>query len=600
MDISRRDFLQFAGALGLLSATGTNLFAGEAAKEKIKQLSFSDLVAFKAKGKVSILHICDLHAHIKPLYWREPSTLISAKNLVGTPGFICGDAFQEYYGTKSGTIDQYFDTHNDFAMLAKKFGKMGGISHMKPMIDHVRKERGEKNVLLLDSGDTWQGTAVALKTGGEAIVDAQNYLGVDVMVGHWEFTYGKERVFELIKKFKGEFISQNVIDNDPFSDDFEELVFPPYTIKKVGGFKIGIIGQSFPFTSTANPKKFTEGWSFGLRHKSLQKYINELRKEKKVDCIVVLSHDGFSVDQELAKKVTGVDFILSGHTHDPSPKPIVINDTVILIAGSHGKYVGRLDIELDKGKVKDYEFKLMPVASSLIPADKAGDDLIAKWYKPYDKELNEVLGTTKNILYKRDTFYSTFDALIGTAIQKEMKSDIVFTPGYRWGTTVLPTDLITKDNVYEMTAITYPEVYTFELKGDTIVNLMEDVADNVFNENPLLQQGGDMSRLTGASYSIKINAEVGTRISDFMIAGKPIDLKKTYLVSSWGGNLQNKGKNLDKKKIREVYEVVSDYIRKEKVIDIPLKSNVKVLDFSEGCPIHQPLAKNKEKKELKK
>ncbi len=584
MDISRRDFLQFAGALGLLSATGTNLFAGESAKEKIKKLSFSDLVEFNAKGKATILHICDMHAHIKPLYWREPSTLISAKNLVGTPGFICGDAFQDYYGIKDGSIDQYFDTYNDFELLAKKFGKMGGISHMKPMIDHVRKERGEKNVLLLDSGDTWQGTAVALKTGGEAIVDAQNYLGVDVMVGHWEFTYGKERVFELIKKLDADFISQNVIDNDPFSDDFEELIFPPYTIKEVGGAKIGIIGQSFPFTSTANPKKFTEGWSFGLRHETLQEYINELRKEKKVDCIVVLSHDGFSVDQELAKKVKGVDFILSGHTHDPSPKPIVVNDTVILIAGSHGKYVGRLDIEIDKGKVKDYEFKLMPVASSLIPADKAGDELIAKWYKPYDKELNEVLGTTKNILYKRDTFYSTFDALIGKAIQEEMKSDIVFTPGYRWGTTVIPGDPILKDNVYEMTAITYPEVYTFELKGEKIAKLMEDIADNVFNENPLLQQGGDMSRLTGASYSIKIDAKSGKRISDFMIGGKPIDLKKTYLVSSWGGNLQNAGENLDKKKIRDVYEVVSDYIRKEKVIDIPLESNVKVLDFDCGCP----------------
>ena len=584
MDISRRDFLQIAGALGLLGATGTNLFAGEAGKEKIKNLSFSDIVDFEAKGKVSLLHICDLHAHIKPLYWREPSTLISAKNLVGTPGFICGDSFQQFYNVKSGTLDQYFDTYNDFSELAKKFGKMGGISHIKPLIDHVRKERGEKNVLLLDSGDTWQGTAVALKTKGEAIVDAQNYLGVDVMVGHWEFTYGKERVMELIKKFKGNFISQNVIDNDPFSEEFEELVFPPYTIKEVGGAKIGIIGQSFPFTSTANPKKFTEGWSFGLRHETLQEYINELREKKKVDCIVVLSHDGFSVDQELAKKVKGVDFILSGHTHDPSPKPIIVNDTVILIAGSHGKYVGRLDIDIKKGKVDSYNFKLMPVASNLIPADKRGDDLIAKWYKPYDKELNEVLGTTKNILYKRDTFYSTFDALIGEAIQKEMGSDIVFTPGYRWGTTVLPNDPITKDNVYEMTAITYPEVYTFELKGDKIANLMEDIADNVFNSNPLYQQGGDMSRLTGASYSIKIDAKAGKRISDFMIGGKPIDLKKTYKVSSWGGNLQNAGENLEEKKIRAVYEVVSDYIRKKKVIDIPLKSNVKVLDFSCGCP----------------
>ncbi|MEA3433678.1 MAG: thiosulfohydrolase SoxB [Campylobacterota bacterium] len=584
MDINRRDFLQIAAALGLLGAAGgTNLFAGEAGKERIKKLTFSDVVDFEAKGKATILHICDLHAHIKPLYWREPSTLISAKNLVGTPGFICGDSFEKHYGIESGSLDQYFDTHNNFAELAKKFGMMGGIAHMKPIIDHVEKERGKENVLLLDSGDTWQGTAVALKTDGAAIVDAQNYLGVDVMVGHWEFTYGKERVMELIEKLNGEFISQNVLDNDPFSDTFEESVFPPYTIKEIGGAKIGIIGQSFPFTSTANPKRFTENWSFALRHESLQEHVDHLRKEEKVDCIVVLSHDGFSVDQELAKKVTGVDFILSGHTHDPSPEPIIVNDTVIIISGSHGKYVGRLDLDIKDKKVAGYNFKLIPVASKLIPADKAGEDLIAKAYAPFDKELNEVLGTTKNILYKRDTFYSTFDSLIGQAIQDKVKSDIVFTPGYRWGTTVLPGGDILKDNVYEMTAITYPEVYTFDLKGAVIAKLMEDIADNVFNANPLLQQGGDMSRLTGASYSIKIDAKSGERISDFMIGGKPIDVKKTYRVSSWGGNLQSAGENLDKE-TPAIYEVVSDYIRVKKVIDIPLKSNVKVLDYDCGCP----------------
>jgi len=586
MDISRRDFLNMAGALGLFALTSNSLFAGDSkeVKAKLKELTFSDVVSFEPKGKATILHICDLHAHIKPLYWREPSTLISAKNLVGTPGFICGDSFEKHYGIEAGSLDQYFDTHNNFTTLAEKFGKMGGISHIKPIIDHVKKERGKENVLLLDSGDTWQGTAVALKTDGEAIVDAQNYLGVDVMVGHWEFTYGKERVMELIKKLDGEFISQNVIDNDPFSDDFEELIFPPYTIKEIGGAKIGIIGQSFPFTSTANPKRFTEGWSFALRHESLQEFVNELRNKKKVDAIVVLSHDGFSVDQELAKKVTGVDFILSGHTHDPSPEPIVVNDTVILISGSHGKYVGRLDLDIKDKKVAGYNFKLIPVASNLIPADKVGDELIAKAYKPFDKELNEVLGTTKGILYKRDTFYSTFDSLIGQAIQEKAKSDIVFTPGYRWGTTVLPNDPITKDNVYEMTAITYPEVYTFDLKGSVIAKLMEDIADNVFNANPLLQQGGDMSRLTGASYSIKIDAPSGERISEFLIGGKPIDVKKTYRVSSWGGNLQSVGENMDKE-TPAVYEVVSDYIRKKKVVDISLTSNVKVLDYSCGCPI---------------
>jgi len=584
MEINRRDFLQIAGALGLLSLTNTSLLASSDMKEKIKNLTFTDIVDFKSTGKATILHICDIHAHIKPLYWREPSTLISAKNLVGTPGFICGDSFEDYYNIKKGSLDQYFDTHNDFTALAKKFGKMGGISHMKPIIDDVKKKRGAENVLLLDSGDTWQGTAVALKTRGEAIVDAQNYLGVDVMVGHWEFTYGKERVMELIKQFKGEFISQNVIDNDPFSDEFEELIFPPYTIKEIGGAKIGIIGQSFPFTSTANPKKFTEGWSFALRHETLQEYVNELRKEKKVDSVIVLSHDGFSVDQELAKKVNGIDFILSGHTHDPSPEPIIVNDTVIIISGSHGKYISRLDLDIKDKKVAGYEFKLIPVASNLIPADKEGDKLIEKWYKPYNKELNEVLGTTKGLLYKRDTFYSTFDSLIGKAIQEEMKCDINFNPGYRWGTTILPNGDITKDNVYEMTAITYPEVYTFDLKGLAIFKLMEDIADNVFNANPLLQQGGDMSRITGASYSIKISNPSGKRISNFKIGGKPIDFKKTYRVSSWGGNLQNVGENLDKKAIRPVYEVVSDYIRRKKVIDIPMESNVEILDMDCGCP----------------
>ena len=585
MDINRRDFLQIAMALGLIGATGTgtNLFAGEVGKERIKNLTFHDIVDFEATGSATLLHICDLHAHIKPLYWREPSTLISAKNLVGTPGFICGESFEKYYGIEVGSLDQYFDTHNNFELLAKKFGKMGGIAHMKPIIEHIKKERGEKNVLLLDSGDTWQGTAVALKTQGEAIVDAQNYLGVDVMVGHWEFTYGKERVMELIEKLNGEFISQNVLDNDPFSDTFEESVFPPYTIKEIGGSKIGIIGQSFPFTSTANPKRFTENWSFALRHESLQEHVNHLRTKESVDCVVLLSHDGFSVDQELAKKVKGVDFILSGHTHDPSPKPIVINDTVILIAGSHGKYIGRLDIEFKNKKVSNYHFKLMPVASNLIPADKAGERLISDAYKPFDKELNEVLGTTKGLLYKRDTFYSTFDALIGQAIQAKMKSDIVFTPGYRWGTTLLPNDKILKENVYEMTAITYPEVYTFELKGSVIAKLMEDITDNVFNANPLLQQGGDMSRLTGANYSIKISAKSGERISDFKIGGKPLDPKKTYRVSSWGGNLQSAGENLEKA-TPAVYEVVSDYIRQQKVVDISMKPNVKVLDFDCGCP----------------
>ncbi|WP_281951705.1 thiosulfohydrolase SoxB [Nitrosophilus kaiyonis] len=580
MNINRRDFLHIAAALGLISLGGKNLYASK----KASDLSASDIMDFEEKGKVTLLHICDMHAHLKPLYWREPSTLISAKNLVGTPGFLCGKSFLNFYGIEPNSLEAYFDTYLNFEELAKKFGKMGGIAHIKTIVDEIRRDRGKDNVLLLDSGDTWQGTAVALKTKGEAIVDAQNYLGVDVMVGHWEFTYGKERVAELIDKLNGEFISQNIVDNDPFSDNFEELVFKPYTIKEVGGAKIGIIGQSFPFTSTANPKKFTKGWSFGLRLDSLQGYVDELRKEKKVDCVVVLSHDGFSVDQEVARRVNGIDFILSGHTHDPGPRPITINGTTIIIAGSHGKFVGRLDIDIKNKRVKDFSYKLIPVASKLIKADKKGIELVDKWYKPYNKELNEILGKTEGTLYKRDTFYSTFDALIGEAIRDKMDSEIVFTPGYRWGTTLLPGDDILVDNVYEMTAITYPEVYTFELKGAKIAQLLEDIADNVFNSNPLYQQGGDMSRLTGVSYDIKIGAKAGQRIKNLKINGKDINPNRNYVISSWGGNLQNAGSNLREDKIEPVYNIVSDYIRKKGTVNISNKSNVRVVDFECGCP----------------
>lgn len=581
MEISRRDFMHIAAILGLgagvsaCSKGGGNTAASITAK---------NLYEFKDTGKLTLLHICDMHAHIKPLYWREPSTLLSAPNLVGTPGFLCGEAFAKHYGLEPSSLDAYFDTYVDFETLAKKFGKMGGIAHMKTYLDKVRKDRGAENVLLLDSGDTWQGTGVALKTGGKAIVEAQNYLGVDTMVGHWEFTYGKERVKELIEMLDAKFISQNIVGDDPFADEFEELIFEPYTIEERAGARIGIIGQSFPFTSTANPKEFTQGWSFGLRLDTLQEYVDELRNEKKVDAVVVLSHDGFSVDQEVARKVKGIDFILSGHTHDPSPKPIIINDTVIVIAGSHGKYVGRLDLDIQDHKLKGYEYKLVPIASHLIPADPEGEKLVDKLYAPFDKEFNEVLGQTKGLLYKRDTFHSTFDQLINDAIMDEMKCDISFTPGYRWGTTVLAGDDILMDNVYEMCGITYPNVYTFELKGEKIASLLEDIADNVFNENPLYQQGGDMSRLGGVTYDIAVAGKAGKRISKLKVGGKPIDPKKTYIVSSWGGNLQNAGENIQKDKIRPVYDVTRDYIKRKKIVDVSNESNVRITDYDCGCP----------------
>lgn len=583
MDISRRDFLYLAAILGV----GATVGVPELNAARIDRLSFDDLMyeGFKPTGDVTLIHMCDWHAHLKPLYWREPSTLISAHELSGLPGFMCGNAFARYYAIKRGSIRNYFDTYIDFEKLAKRFGRMGGFAHIKTVVDRIRKERGHDKCLFLDSGDTWQGTAIGLKTGGEAIVKAQNMMGVDVMVGHWEFTYGKEQVLKLTgdKENKGmlnaEFISQNISD-----EEWGELIYKPYTIKKVGGAKIGIIGQSFPYTKTANPKN-VEGWSFGLRLEDMQKFVDEVKSQ--ADIVVLLSHDGFSVDQEVAKKVKGIDIIFSGHTHDPAPKPLFVGKTMIVIAGSHGKYVGRLDLEIKNGTIKNYSYKLIPIASDIIPADPEAAKFVDEVYQPFANELFTPIGQTQSLLYKRDTFYSTFDHLIGESIQHQMGSDIVFTPGYRWGTTLLPGDTIHADDVYDMTAITYPDVYTFELKGEQFHKILEDIADNVFNPDPIYQQGGDMSRLFGITYDITIGGKSGKRISNIKVGNKPLDPAKTYLCSAWGGNVQKQGSNIRQDKIKPVYDVVINYIKRQKIVKAPMSSNVRITDFNTTCPIRK-------------
>jgi sulfur-oxidizing protein SoxB len=570
MNISRRELFHLAAIAGL-SLAAEDVFA------KLNDLNPEKLFEFKPVGNVTLLHICDMHAHLKPLYWREPSTLISARELIGTPGFLCGKAFLKYYGIKPNTMRAYFDTYIGFEELAKKYGRMGGVAHIATLVKQIKAERGNDKVLFMDSGDTWQGTAIGLFTKGLAVVEAQNALGLDIMVGHWEYTYGKDRVLELVNKhLKAEFISQNVAD-----DMWGDLIFKPYTIREVGGVKVAVIGNSFPYTPIANPKEFTEGWTFGIQPERLQKFVDEVRS-KGADVVVLLSHDGFTLDQALAKMVNGIDIILSGHTHDPAPKPVIVNNTIIVIAGSHGKYLGRLDLEVKNKKITNFAYKLYPVASNFIKPDKEVQDLVNKLYEPYEKQLSEIIGKTEAILYKRDTFYSTFDRVMMDAIKEEADCEIVFNPGYRWGTTLLPGDNITVDDVYSMAAITYPDVYRFELTGAQIKNLLEDVADNVFNPNPLYQQGGDMSRTLGLEYAIKISAPTGQRISDIKVNGKDLDPNRTYVVASWGGNLYKMGKNA--KKLRPSYDITIDYIKRVKVVNPPLKSNVKILDFDCGCP----------------
>ena len=566
MRLTRRDFLELMAAAGVMMASNPAALLAKMTK--------NDLMAFNKTGNVTLLFTTDLHAHLKPLYFMEPHNLVAPENLAGQAGFLTGEEQVRRNGLAPGSLDAYFASSRDFETLARKFGKMGGAAHITSIINEIRAERGEKNTIVLDNGDTWATTAIALFTEGKAIVDWMNLTGYDYMVGHWDFTLGKETFLKRVEEFKGQFLSQNITD-----DMFDELVFKPYAIHEAGGARVGIIGNSFPYTPIANPRELVEGWRFGIRPESIQKYADELRTKHKVDAVILQSHDGLSLDTALAKKLKGIDIIISGHTHEALPKPVRVNNTWIVVAGSHGKYVGRIDIAASKGKMSAFEYKLIPVASGLIHADKKVEKLIARSFAPYDTKLNEIIGTTESMLYKRDTFYSTFDELAGRAIADYYQGvDMVFSPGYRWGTTLLPGDNITVNDIYDFTAITYPDVHVFKMKGRQLMEILEDVADNAFNPDPLYQQGGDMSRLYNVTYDIKINEKINKRIRNFRVGGKPFNADREYVLAAWGGNLYRAGKPMPDAKPVPVYDIIIDYIKKQKNIRVSGMANVNVLD----------------------
>lgn len=561
--LTRRDFIQLAAAVGVASAVDP--FETLAAVKPEKFLEFDPL------GNLTILFVTDPHGHLKPHYYREPSMNIGAPGMRKTPGHLTGDDFLKFYGVRPGGVEAYFGSNSGFDELSRKYGKMGGFAHIATLVKQTRRDRGADRVLLLDGGDTWQGTAVAMWTEGKGIVEAQNLLGVDAMTPHWEFTYGREIVDKRVSELKADFLAQNIRDAD-----WGEVVYPAYKIYDRGGLRVGVIGQSFPYVPIAHPADLSAGLTFGIQPERMQGYVNELRGEKKADVVVVLSHDGLEVDKKLASKVSGIDFLIAAHTHDAVYAPIVVNSTVIVQAGTHGKFLGRIDADIRGGKVVNYRYKLIPVLSSAIPSDAEMQSHIDKIYAPYKSKLEEKLGVTETTLYRRDTFYGTFDHVIMEAIRAKYDPEIVFSPAYRWGATVPSGAVITLDDVFNMTAVTYPNVYTFDMKGEQLKLILEDVCDNVFNPDPFFQQGGDMSRLLGVTYDCHINGAAFDRLHNIMVNGKPLDPNRKYKISAWGGNLYRAGENV-RPGVEPVYDVVADYVRRKGKVNAPTASNVRIV-----------------------
>ena len=526
MNLSKREFLQ---VLAAASVGGMALGRFQEADAATAAQGLYDVPRF---GNVSLLHITDCHAQLRPLHFREPSVNLGVGNARGQPPHLVGDALLRHFGIAAGTREAHAFTYLDFERAARAYGAMGGFAHLATLIRRLRGDR--PGALLLDGGDTWQGSATSLWTRGQDMVDAAKLLGVDVMTGHWEFTYGAARVREVVDQdFAGrvDFVAQNVR-----TADFGDPVFAPYVIKRVNGVAVAVVGQAFPYTPIANPRYFVPEWTFGVQEESLQKAVDEARA-KGAQVVVLLSHNGMDVDLKVASRVSGIDVILGGHTHDGVPQPSVVENrdgkTLVTNAGSNGKFVGLLELDVKQGRAPDVRYRLVPVFAKLLPPDREMDALIAKVRAPFEAKLAEKLAVTGQLLYRRGNFNGTFDQLLLDALLAEKNAEIAFSPGFRWGPTLLPGEAIRYEDLLDQTAITYPFVTVNKLSGTMIKTILEDVADNLFNPDPYYQQGGDMVRVGGMQYAIDPRAASGRRITRMELRGQPIEADKQYTVAGW-------------------------------------------------------------------
>ena len=566
MNLSRREF---SSVLTAAAVAGFSLSRETSAQEAKR------LYDVPKRGNVHLLHMTDCHAQLLPIYFREPHINIGVAGMNGRVPHLVGEHLLRYASLAAGSPEAYAHTYLDFERNAHQYGKVGGFAHLASLIKQLKTSR--PNALLLDGGDTWQGSATSLWTHAQDMVEAAKLLGVDVMTAHWEFTYGEKRVLEIIEKdfaktdtFKGiDFIAQNVK-----TKDFEDAVFKPYVMREMNGVTFAIIGQAFPYTPIANPSWQVPSWTFGIQEQELQKQVNEARA-KGAQAVVLLSHNGMDVDLKLATRVKGIDAILGGHTHDGVPVPTMVKNeggqTLVTNAGSNGKFLGVLDLEVQDKRVLAVHYKLLPVFAHFLPADKEMDALISKLRLPFKDKLEERLAITDGLLYRRSNFNGTFDQLILDALMDVRGAEIAFSPGFRWGTSLLSGQAITREHVMDQTAITYPWTTVTEMTGATIKTVLEDIADNLFNPDPYYQQGGDMVRVGGLQYTMDVRAKAGERISDMRLGGQPLSTNKNYKVAGWAP-VQETSKNAGP----PVWDVVEAWLKDKKTIPA-IKPNMPTL-----------------------
>ncbi|NNK66785.1 MAG: thiosulfohydrolase SoxB [Rhodobacteraceae bacterium] len=561
--ISRRDFLQVGmAASALVGASGFGNWARLAAQQSLTQ---DDLLGFDTSGNVTLIHITDIHAQLKPVWFREPQFNIGVGNAAGKPPHLTGADFRKLYNIESGSAMDYALTYDDFSALAQTYGRVGGADRIATVVKAIRADRPD--ALLLDGGDTWQGSLTALRSNGQDMVNVMNALGVDAMTSHWEFTLGIDRVTEIVEnELNFPFLGANIFDAE-----WDEPAYEPYQMFERGGVQVAVIGQAFPYMPIANPGWMFPDLSFGVRQERMAEVVQEVR-DAGAEAVVLLSHNGFDVDRKLAANVPGIDVILTGHTHDALPEPLLVGKTHLIASGSHGKFVSRLDLDVRDGEVKGVNHKLIPIFSDVIAPDAEMAALVDAERAPYKAELEEVIGQTNSLLFRRGNFNGTWDDLICDALLEEREADIALSPGFRWGASLIPGSDITREDIFNATAMSYPNAYRTEMTGEFLHIVLEDVADNLFNPDPYYQQGGDMVRVGGMGYRIDISKPQGERITEMTLlkTGERIDPSKTYVVAGWAS--VNEGTEGP-----PIWDVVESHVRRIGTVEIEPNTSVKVV-----------------------
>ena len=562
--VSRRDFLQTGmAASAILGASSFGNWAKLAAQQALTQ---DQLLQFDTFGNVSLIHITDIHGQLNPVHFREPSVNIGVGTNKGAVPHVTGADFRKLYGIDDGSPSHYALSSGDFSALAQTYGKVGGLDRVATVIDAIRADRPD--ALLLDGGDTWHGSYTCYHTQGQDMVNVMNALKPDAMTFHWEFTLGSARVREIVEGLPFAALGQNIFDAE--WDEPAEM-FPPYQVFERGGVKIAVIGQAFPYMPIANPGWMFPEYSFGIRDQNMQAMVDEVCGQG-AELVVCLSHNGFDVDKKMASNVSGIDVILTGHTHDALPEPVLVGDTILIASGSNGKFVSRVDLDVQNGRMMGFRHKLIPIFSDVIAPKPEITTLIEEQRAPFKAELEEVIGQTDSLLYRRGNFNGSWDDLICDALLSERDADIAMSPGVRWGPSLIPGQDITREDIWGVTSMTYGEAYRSEMTGDFIKVILEDVADNIFNPDPYYQQGGDMVRTGGLGYRIDINQPQGSRISDLTLlrSGEAIDPSKNYVVAGWASvNEGTKGP--------QIWDVVEDHIRKQGTVRVSPNDSVKVV-----------------------